>query len=165
MPTGSALQFFCKAWTQGTGGPTWWREGDSLTRGLENTQILEIHTSSPLKVKIAQSCPTLCDLMDYIVHGILQARILEWVAFHFSRGSFQLRVFCIAGRFFTNWAIREALTEPPRNPASSSISHFQDSYPLSQDGLPARWQGGSPRPSLGIPFPQETKGPGFKTCI
>ena len=55
-------------------GPTWWREGDSLTRGLENTQILEIHTSSPLKVKVAQSCPTLCDLMDYTVHGILQAR-------------------------------------------------------------------------------------------
>ena len=36
---------------------------------------------------IAQSCLTLCDPMDYIVHGILQARILEWVAFPFSRGS------------------------------------------------------------------------------
>ena len=33
------------------------------------------------KVKVAQSCPTLCDPMDYTVHGILQARILEWVAF------------------------------------------------------------------------------------
>ena len=45
-------------------------------------------------------------------HGILQARILEWVAFLFSRGSFQPRdwsqVSRIAGRFFTNWAIREA---------------------------------------------------------
>ena len=41
------------------------------------------------KVKVAQSCPTLCDLMDYTVHGILQARILEWVAFPFSRGSSQ----------------------------------------------------------------------------
>ena len=39
------------------------------------------------KVKVAQSCPTLCDPMDYTVHGILQARILEWVAFPFSRGS------------------------------------------------------------------------------
>ena len=37
-----------------------------------------------LKVKIAQLCLTLCDLMDCIVHGILQARILEWVAFPFS---------------------------------------------------------------------------------
>ena len=35
----------------------------------------------------AQLCPTLCDPMDYTVHGILQARILEWVAFSFSRGS------------------------------------------------------------------------------
>ena len=32
------------------------------------------------EVKVAQSCLTLCDLMDYTVHGILQARILEWVA-------------------------------------------------------------------------------------
>ena len=42
-------------------------------------------------VKVTQSCPTLCDPMDYIVHGILQARILEWVAFPFSRESFQPR--------------------------------------------------------------------------
>ena len=38
-----------------------------------------------MKVKVAQSCPTLCDPMDYTVHGILQARILEWVAFPFFR--------------------------------------------------------------------------------
>ena len=38
-------------------------------------------------MKVTQSCPTLCDPMDYPVHGILQARILEWVAFPFSRGS------------------------------------------------------------------------------
>ena len=44
-----------------------------------------------MKVKVAQSCPTLCDPMDYIVHGILQARILEWVTVPFSRGSSQLR--------------------------------------------------------------------------
>ena len=54
---------------------------------------------------IAQSCPTLCDPMDYTGHGILQARILEWVAFPFSRGSSQPRdqaqVSRIAGRFFT----------------------------------------------------------------
>ena len=40
-----------------------------------------------VKVKVAQSSPTLCNLMDYTVHGILQARILEWVAIPFSRGS------------------------------------------------------------------------------
>ena len=58
----------------------------------------------------AQSCLTLCDPMDCSlpgssVRGILQARILEWVAFPLSRGSFQPRdqtqVFCTAGRFFT----------------------------------------------------------------
>ena len=40
------------------------------------------------KVKVAQSCLTLCEPMDYTVHGILQARVLEWVAFPFSRGIF-----------------------------------------------------------------------------
>ena len=34
-----------------------------------------------VKVKVAQSCPTLCDPRDYTVHRMLQARILEWVAF------------------------------------------------------------------------------------
>ena len=50
--------------------------------------------------------------MDYAVHGILQARILEWVAFPFSRGSAQPRnqthVSRIGGRFFTSWGTREA---------------------------------------------------------
>ena len=67
-------------------------------------------------MKVAQSCPTLCDLTDCgppgsSVHGILQARILEWVAFPFSRGSSQPRdqtqVSCIAGGFFTIWATRK----------------------------------------------------------
>ena len=62
-------------------------------------------------VKVAQSCPTPCDPMDYIVHGILQIRILEWEAFPFSMGSSQSRdrtqVSCIAGGFFTRWATRE----------------------------------------------------------
>ena len=55
-------------------------------------------------VKAVQSCLTLCDSMDYTVHGILQARILEWVGIPFSRGSSQPRdrtqVSHIAGRFF-----------------------------------------------------------------
>ena len=65
---------------------------------------------------VAQSCPTLCDPVDYSlpgssVHGILQARLLEWVAIPFSRESPQLRdwtqLSCMAGRFFTIWAIRK----------------------------------------------------------
>ena len=69
-------------------------------------------------VLVTQSCPTLCDPMDYsppgsFVHGILQARILEWVAILFSRGSSQPRdwtwVSCIWGRCFTIWATRIVL--------------------------------------------------------
>ena len=59
-----------------------------------------------VKVKVAQSCLTLCDPKDYIVHGILQAKILEWVAIPFSRGSSQSRdwtqVSHITGGFFTS---------------------------------------------------------------
>ena len=65
-----------------------------------------------VKVEVAQLCPTLCIPMDYTVHGILQARILEWVAVPFSRGSSQPRdqtqVFCIAGGFVISWVTREA---------------------------------------------------------
>ena len=54
---------------------------------------------------VTQSCLTLCDPMNYTVHGILQARILEWVAFPFSRGTSQpkdwTQVFHIAGWFLT----------------------------------------------------------------
>ena len=56
-------------------------------------------------VKIPQSCPTLCDPMDYIVLAILQARVLEWIIIPFSKGSSQPRdqtqVSCTTGRFFT----------------------------------------------------------------
>ena len=61
-------------------------------------------------VLLAQSCPTLCDPMDYSppgssVHGILQARTLKWVAIPFSRGSSrpknQTQVSHVANGFFT----------------------------------------------------------------
>ena len=67
-------------------------------------------------LEVAQSCPTLCDPMDCSlpgssVHGIFQARVLEWVAISFSRGSSQPRdqtwVFHIVGRCFTVWITRE----------------------------------------------------------
>ena len=57
-------------------------------------------------VKVTQSCLTLCDPMDYTVHGILKATVLEWVAFPFSRRSSQTKdrtqVSLIAGGFFTS---------------------------------------------------------------
>ena len=65
-----------------------------------------------VKVKDAQLYPSLCDPVDYTVHGIFQARILEWVAFPFSRGSSQHRdqtqVSHIVGKFLTSRATREA---------------------------------------------------------
>ena len=58
-----------------------------------------------VKVNVAQSCLTLCDPVDYIVHGMLQVRILEWVAIPLSRGSSQPRaqtqISSIAGGFFS----------------------------------------------------------------
>ena len=65
-----------------------------------------------VKMLVTQWCPTFCDPMDYSppgssICGILQARILEWVVIPFSRNWTQ--VSCIAGRFFTVWATREAL--------------------------------------------------------
>ena len=72
--------------------------------------------------KLVQLCPTLCDPVDHSltgssVHGILQARTLEWVDFEpSSRGSSQPRdraqVSCLAGRFFTIGATREEQDVP-----------------------------------------------------
>ena len=80
--------------------------GDWLNNKSDVLNITEV------KVKVAQVCLTLCNPMNYTVHAILQARILEWVAFPFSRGSSQPRdrtqVSHIAGGFFTSWATREA---------------------------------------------------------
>ena len=65
-----------------------------------------------VKVEVAQPCLTLRDPMNYTIHGILQARILERVDFSFSRGSSQPRdwtqVSHIADGFFSSWVTREA---------------------------------------------------------
>ena len=88
--------------------PNWvlnWKEGKILEQWLKK------------RVEVAQLCPAFCDTMDYSlpgssVHGILQARMLEWVAIPFSRGSSQprdrTRVSCAAGRFFIVYGPRDA---------------------------------------------------------
>ena len=101
----------------------WWRldtcicMAESLHCSHETTTILLI---SYVFVLVAQSCPTLCDPMDcsppsFSVHGILQARILEWIAIPFSGGTSQPRdwtlVFCLTGRFFTIWATGKSITQ------------------------------------------------------
>ena len=88
---------------------------------IKGYEKLPDHKCFCVCVLVTQSCPTLCDPIDCSrlgssVHGILQARILEWVAISFSRGSSWPRdwtqVSCTAGlrhcsRLFTDWATRE----------------------------------------------------------
>ena len=86
-------------------------------------------------VKVAQSCPTLYDPMEYTVHGILQARILEWVAFPFSRG---LPKPGIAPRFPTLQAdsLPAESSGKPKNTAVSSLSFSSgSSRPRHQTGV------------------------------
>ena len=98
-------------------------------------------TLGKVKVKVAQSCPTLCDSIHCTVHGIVQARILEWEAISSSRGSSQpgdqTQVSCIAGSSLP--------AEPPgkpRNTEVGSLSRLQQIF-LTQEsnqGLPhCRW--------------------------
>ena len=70
----------------------------------------------PERERVAPSCLTLCNPMDCSlsgssIHGVFQARVLEWVAISFSRGSFwprdQTQISLIAGRFFTIWTTRK----------------------------------------------------------
>ena len=118
-----------------------------------------------VKVKITLSCPTLWDPIDCTVHGILQARILEWVAFLFSRGSSQPRdltqVSLIAGGFFTSWATRKAqeyCTELPiLSPVDLRDPGIQPWSPaLQADFLPTELSG---KP-LGVKdYPELSAGP------
>ena len=93
-----------------------WVEVISLTTLLYHIFILSLKIKQVCAESL-QLCLTLCNPIDcsppvYSVHGILQARILEWVAIPFSMGTSQPRdetlVSCIAGRLFTIWATRDA---------------------------------------------------------
>ena len=72
----------------------------------------ELKSVSPVSCVLLFANPVDWSLPGSSVHGILQARIPEWVAIPFSRRSFwvrdQTQISCIAGRFFTIWATREA---------------------------------------------------------
>ena len=86
-----------------------------------NIQSTEIHSQK--KKKKFQNQP-----LGFSVHGILQARILDWVAIPFSRGSSRPRdwiwVSCIAGRFFTTWATREAPAQIHKHTNLYLIKHI-----------------------------------------
>ena len=102
-------------WLTEPGKPIYSLDLKKGIKGYEST-VRWRDTESKVKGKVAQSCPTLCDPMK-IAHGILQARILEWVAVPSSRGSFQPRdqaqVSDIAGGFFTS--------SPPGKPLESKV--------------------------------------------
>ena len=82
-----------------------------LSPTVQTEQGRRDHRSGGWKWKLL-SHVQLCDPMDYTVHGILQARILKWVAIPFSRGSSPprdwIQVSHIAGGFFTRWATNRA---------------------------------------------------------
>ena len=89
---------------------------------LLKTHYLCCSTLIESESEVAQSCLTLCDpvdcnLLGFSVHGILQARILEWIAISFSRGSSwpkdQTPVSRIGGRCFNLWATREGFLISP----------------------------------------------------
>ena len=91
---------------------------------------------------VLQPCPTLCDPVDCSspspsVHGILQTRILVWVAISFSRDSSPPRdqtwVSCITGGFFTNWAIRKPKHDLLMIP--SGEAHLSQPEPGTQGGI------------------------------
>ena len=110
---------------------------------------------------VTQLCPTLCNPMDHdpqgsSIHGILQARILDWVAISFSRGSSQprdqTRVSCIAGRFFTVWTIRvifAAAAAAAKSPQSCpTLWDPIDGSPLGSSRLLYPWN--SPGKNTGL---------------
>ena len=121
----------------------------TLRKPLHFKDCVDLLVKWIVKVTVAQPCLTLCNPMDCSlpgssVHGILQARILEWLAIPFSRGSSQTRdwtqVSRIAGRFYTVWATRETqnmkmevLGIEPRISCVLSLYSTTEPYP---PGLP-----------------------------
>ena len=87
---GNPLQYRCLETSTDRGA---WR---ATVHGVAKSQTwlsIRVHVKKKkVKEKVTQSCPTLCDPMDYTVHGMLQARILEWVAVRVSRGIFPTQV-------------------------------------------------------------------------
>ena len=80
-----------------------------------------------MKLKVVQSCPTLCDTTDHTVHGILQARILEWVVMPSSRGSSQPRIEPMSPSLQAD----SLPSEPPGKPENTGVGNL----PLPDPGI------------------------------
>ena len=118
----SSINYQCLGPGTRHGGGMGWGGGGRRGLPILNRVAYALHSAQltepapgKVKLKVSQSCLTLCDPMDYTIHGILQAIILEWVAFPFSRGSSQPRgwtqVSCTADGFFTSWATGKPVVE------------------------------------------------------
>ena len=88
----------------------------------EKSNIDNLLFINTMKVKVFQSCPTLCNPMDYSppgysVHGILQARILEWVTVSFSRDLPNPRIEARSAELQANFLP----SEPPRKPINTIV--------------------------------------------
>ena len=115
-----------------------------ILKALRLTKLSKKFSES--ESEVAQLCPTLCDPMDCSlpgssVHGIFQARVLEWIAISFSRGSSRPRdptqVSRIVDRRFTVWATREVLARCLRhNYQSLKINCSFKKKWSKKDGLP-----------------------------
>ena len=110
-----------------------WRVSEVWLFSLRSVQLNMEERKWRSESEVAQSCPTLCDPIDYSlprssIHGISQARILEWVAIPFSRGSSwlrdQTRVSCSGSRF------RDQTVSP------CFLQWQPDSLPLAPPGTP-----------------------------
>ena len=92
-------------------------------------------------MKVSQLCPTVCNPMDYTVHGILQTRIMEWVAFPFFRGSSQGLLHCRLSHKgsprileWVAYPFPPDLPDPGIEPGSSALQ--ADSLPTELSGKP-----------------------------
>ena len=125
---------------------------DSFLTNLIFSVKLEMIPVCAFCVQMLQSCSTLCDPMDHSslgssVHGVLQARILKWVAMPSSRGSSWRWdwtgvscISCIAGRFFT----REPAGKPRNDPQISLIQLFLKLKPEARiNDQEHKWEGAS----------------------
>ena len=145
----SSLEWFAISFFRASSTPRNWTCISCIDR-----QILYHWAIRKWKWKWSESKSLLSDSLPphglYTVHGILQARILEWVAFPFSRGSSQPRDWTqmshIAGGFFTSWATREAQEYwsgwPIPSPADLPNPGIELGFPaLHADSLPSELSG------------------------
>ena len=85
-----------------------------------------------MKVKVAQSCPTHCEPTDHKVRGILQARILEWVASPFSRGIFPSPGIEPMSPTLQANSLPAEPPGKPQNPGVGSLSLLQGLFPTQE---------------------------------